>query len=81
MDTNHEIIKARLWANLLTLTEACPVEQCHSAECVVHQLRKKHPTRQLAWFEALSPDDLAYLTAYHHVCLQTKVAPPAERRV
>ena len=25
------------------------------------------------WFDALSEDDLAYLTAYHHVCSNTKL--------
>ena len=28
----------------------------------------------LMWFDALSEDDLSYLTAYHHVCMNTKLA-------
>jgi hypothetical protein len=33
----------------------------------------KHMER-LMWFDALSEDDLAYLTAYHHLRSNTKLA-------
>jgi hypothetical protein len=26
------------------------------------------------WFEALSEDEMVYLAAYHHVCLNTRLA-------
>ena len=75
MNPTHEPLKVQLWDNLITLTEACPVAHCSSDDCLVHRLREKEPARQMAWFRALSHDDLVYLAAYHHICLHTKMRP------
>jgi len=31
-------------------------------------------TERLRWLDALNEDGMAYLTAYHHICLNAKVA-------
>ena len=66
--------KSELRANVLALAEACPVENCNPTDCPLYQLRQKPYTARLAWFNALSEDDLAYLAAYHDVCLSLKLA-------
>jgi len=66
--------KSELRANVLALAEACPVENCNPTDCPLYQLRQKKYTARLAWFNALSEDDLAYLAAYHDVCLNLKLA-------
>jgi hypothetical protein len=32
------------------------------------------PAQRLQWFHALGEDGLGYLAAYHHVCLNSKLA-------
>jgi hypothetical protein len=61
--------KNELRASVLCLAEACPVRNCNPADCPLYQLRKKKSAERLKWFDALSEDDLAYLAAYHDVCL------------
>jgi hypothetical protein len=65
--------KELLRANLFSFAQACPVEDCNPAECPLYQLRQMKYTERLEWLNALSEEDLAYLTAYHDVCLNLKL--------
>jgi hypothetical protein len=62
-----------LRANLLELSEACPFDQTNPGDCPLFPLRKKKPAKRLQWLNALTENDLAYLAAYHRVCLTIKV--------
>jgi len=66
--------KDELRASLLSLTKACPVDECNPKDCPLYSLRKMEPAQRLQWFNALAEDDLAYLATYHHVCMGIKVA-------
>jgi len=62
-----------LRANLLALSEACPFDQSNPEDCPLFPLRKMKKKERLQWCHALDEDDLAYVVAYHHVCLGIKV--------
>jgi len=70
--------KDELRASLLSLTKICPVDECNPKDCPLYSLRKMEPMQRLQWFNALSEDDLAYLAAYHHVCMDIKVASKSD---
>jgi hypothetical protein len=65
--------KQSLRAHLLELTGACPFDECNPEDCPLSALRQMDQPQRLQWFNALTDDDLAYLAAYHHVCLSLKV--------
>ena len=62
-----------LRANLLALSEACPFDQGNPEDCPLFLLRKMEPKERLQWSHALGENDLAYIVAYHHVCLGIRV--------
>jgi hypothetical protein len=66
--------KNELRAAVLSLVEFCPIDECNPEECPLHKVRKLKRPERLEWLSALSEDDLAHLTAYHHVCLNLKLA-------
>lgn len=59
---------------LLPLAKDCPLEHCNPQDCPLYLVRKMKPRQRWQWFEALSEEGLTYLAAYHHVCLNTKLA-------
>ena len=61
-----------LRANLLKLSEACPFHLSNPEDCQLFHLREMEAAKRLQWVNALSESDLAYLTAYHRVCLKIK---------
>jgi len=65
--------KLALRDNLLRLVPQCPVEQLNPPDCPLYAVRRAQPARRLQWFDALTEDDLAYLSAYHCVCAQIKM--------
>ena len=65
--------KAELRASILELAECCPVTQCNPKDCPLFSLRKMAKRKRLRLLKALTEDDLAFLAAYHHICLTTKV--------
>jgi len=64
---------SELRASLLELLNTCPVEQCNPADCPLFSLRQKNYRQRLLWFCALGREDLEYLAAYHHVCMNLKL--------
>lgn len=71
--TGSQQRKDELRASLFPLVEICPVEECNPEECPLYLLRKKKYTERLEWINALSEQDLAFLAAYHDVCLNVKL--------
>jgi hypothetical protein len=65
--------KDELPAKLWQLSEACPFHLANPKECPLFPLRKMEPKKRLQWLNSLSESDLAYLAAYHRVCLTVKV--------
>jgi hypothetical protein len=65
--------KDELRANLISLAEACPVDECNPVDCPLYLLRKMKPKQRLQWFNALDEEDLLYLATYHHICMNIKV--------
>ena len=57
----------------MLLAPACPVDHCNPSDCPLFAVRQMKPKDRLQWLQALAETDLAYLAAYHHVCLATKV--------
>ena len=72
LKTDSQRRKAELRASLLSLTKACPVDECNPEDCPLFRVRKMKHMERLMWFGALSEDDLVYLNTYHHICLNTK---------
>jgi hypothetical protein len=58
---------------LSDLTLACPLHRDNPQDCPLFPLRNMPSKKRNQWFAALSDDDLAYLAAYHHVCLAVKL--------
>ena len=69
--------KNELHAAVLSLAEFCPVDECNPENCPLHNVRKLTHTQRFKWLSALSEEDMDYLTAYHHVCLNLKLASKA----
>ena len=65
--------KAKLSANLLSLTRICPVIEANPEDCPLHGLRKLKPQQRAQWLQALAESDLMYLAHYHHVCQFTRL--------
>jgi len=65
--------KKELRAAVLELAECCPVTQCNPNDCPLFSLRKMTRRKRLQCLNALAEDDVAFLVAYHHICLTTKV--------
>ena len=65
--------RSELRDQLLELAVACPVENCNPVDCPLHQVRRMDLGCRLEWFKALTDEDLAYLNAYHYVCLKTRL--------
>ena len=65
--------RSELRDHLLELAVTCPVEQCNPMDCPLQQVRRMDLGRRLEWFQSLSDEDLAYLNAYHYVCLKTRL--------
>jgi len=64
---------SELRASLLELLDTCPVDRCNPVDCPLFSLRKVDYRKRLLWFCALNRDDLEYLAAYHHVCMNLKL--------
>jgi hypothetical protein len=62
-----------LRAYLLELSEACPIDPCASEECPLSALRKMDRKERASWLKELDQKDLAFLAAYHYICLDQKV--------
>jgi hypothetical protein len=61
-----------LRASILKLSDACPFHLANPQDCPLSPLRKLKPAKRVEWVNALSEDDLIYLTLYHRVCLRIK---------
>jgi len=80
MTTMSHPPKEELRAELRPLIEFSPVDKSNPKDCPLHLLRKAKRPQRLEWLNALDEDDLAYLAAYHHVCLHTKTASKPEEK-
>ncbi len=69
--------KDKLRTAVLSISECCPVEECTPENCPLHGVREFTHTQRLKWLNGLSEDDLGYLTAYHHVCLNVNLGSQA----
>ena len=74
METNSQQRINLLRANLLPLTEACPVDQGNPPDCPLHNLRQMKPAVRFAWINNLPEEDLGYLVSYHQICANQKLA-------
>lgn len=63
-----------LRSSLILLAERCPVEGCNPEDCPLYHVRKLKRAARLKWFNALTGDDLNYVAAYHHTCMNLKLA-------
>ena len=63
---------------LLNVVPQCPVEQSNPPDCPLYAVRKAKPARRLQWFDALTEDDLSYLSAYHCICARIKMESRAD---
>ena len=70
----NEQKKSELRDNILSLAMACPVEHCNPEDCPLFKVRKLELKQRLKWFRDLSDEDLAYLNAYHFVCMKARLA-------
>ncbi len=81
MSANPHPRTDELRATLLTLSVACPVDECNPEDCPLFALRQMRPKEREQWFNALAEEDLVYLATYHHVCLNTKLQSSLAGRV
>jgi hypothetical protein len=73
MSAKTDTRRNQLRANLLALSEACPFDHRNPSDCPLFELRKMKPRQRVQWFKVLDAHDLAFLAAYHQVCLTTKI--------
>jgi len=73
-------VTEKLRAGLMELSECCPVEHGNPELCPLFELRRMSPTKRAQWVNDLTENELAYLTAYHHVCHKVKVGTLLARR-
>lgn len=79
MNTMSEQKRSELLDNILDVVMNCPVDHCNPDDCPLFRVRQLDLASRLVWFKSLSDEDLAYLNAYHFVCMKTKLdAPVAE---
>lgn len=79
MDKISKQKRSELQDNVLSLAMTCPMEQCNPSNCPLFQVRQMELRKRLQWFKALTDEDLAYLNAYHYVCMKIKLeAQPVE---
>jgi hypothetical protein len=74
MKSYEQQVREELRDALLPLAAACPAAESNPEDCPLHVVRKLNPAQQFQWFDALSEPGLAYLAAYHQVCLTTRLA-------
>ena len=74
MKNYEQHLREELRDELLPLAEVCPATESNPEDCPLHMVRKLNPAQQFQWFDALGEPGLAYLAAYHQVCLTTKLA-------
>lgn len=75
MATISHPLTDELRANLRSLVESCPTGEKNPQVCPLYLLRQMEHPRRWELFNALNEDDLVYLAAYHHICLNTKKGP------
>jgi hypothetical protein len=81
MKTYDQHLRDELRDALLPLAAACPASEANPEDCPLHMVRKLNPAQQFQWFDALSEPGLAYLAAYHQVCLTTRLALTGDGRI
>lgn len=57
----------------MELIHGCPLDLCNPEDCPLYQVRQLSYNRRIEWFNALPPEDLEYLAAYHYVCMKVKL--------
>jgi hypothetical protein len=73
MGSTAHLLVEELRASLSELAKNCPVDECNPEDCPLFPLREMQRGERLRWFNALNEDDLRYLAAYHHVCMNLKL--------
>lgn len=77
-----EQVRSELRDTILDLAMNCPVEYCNPDDCPLFRVRQLDLPARLVWFRSLTDEDLAYLHAYHCVCMRNKLglkpAPPGK---
>jgi hypothetical protein len=63
-----------LSASLISLAKHCPIDECNPEDCLLFSVRKMKPSARLKWFNGLAKDDLSFIAAYHHICLNVRLA-------
>jgi hypothetical protein len=74
MNILDEQDKSELRDCILNLAATCPVEGCNAADCPLFAIRKLTPARRRKWLNTLTAEELDFLCAYHHVCMNIKLA-------
>jgi len=59
---------------LSSLAKLCPADRSNIEDCPLHNVRKLNQSQRVKWINTLNDDDLAYLAAYHHICMDVKLA-------
>jgi hypothetical protein len=69
---------AALRAELLRVTDSCPVAKCTPDDCPLCSLARVPRPKRQRWLGALKEDELRYLDTYHRICTRLKEAksPP-----
>lgn len=62
-----------LWTSLISLAECCPVNEGNPEDCLLFRVRKMKPSARLNWLDGLAKDDLSFIAAYHHICLNVRL--------
>jgi hypothetical protein len=63
-----------LGTSLISLAKCCPINEGNPEDCLLFQVRKLKPSVRLDWLKALDEDDLNFVAAYHHICLNVRLA-------
>ena len=71
MKPKTERQRDELLAQVLSLSQFCPFHRCNPPDCPLFAVRQLKRAERVKWLGALKSSDLAYLIAYHSICLAT----------
>ena len=73
MNALSEQKRAQLRDDVIGLAMSCPVDLCNPKDCPLYHIRHLNQEDRLEWFQNLTDDELVYLSAYHFVCMKTRL--------
>jgi len=80
MNKTFSLTLSALGAELLAVTDNCPVAKCATDDCPLCSIAKMPRPKRKAWLGFLKESELEYLATYHRVCTKLNHADKPRRK-